>query len=377
VRKPIDAPKQDREHEAVAFSGRPADGRAGSTQNRQDLGSIRRALPSANHNPGFEGRSGSRRLSSPTRSGQGEIDDAALLAAFETHLRLTENRSEATVYTYRTHTRSFRRYLSAHHPEVTLLDVEARHVRAYLLEEAARGLSPMTRATALSAIKALFVYLVAEEMVSDDPAEAVRRPPGTRLRTEVYSEAEAEAILSWAANQTELRWQVGYAVIATFRYTGLRLSELVSLRLDQVDLEARRISLIGKGRKPRVVPIPPALVPVLDEYLTVLRPTLPSSLFVFANPGSVPSRQHYGRYCPRSVANLVQDAGLAAGIEGRHFPHRWRHSYATSLLRRGVDIHLVQRLLGHSNITTTTRYLHLDDADLADAVDQAFPKFDR
>jgi site-specific recombinase XerD len=73
------------------------------------------------------------------------------------------------------------------------------------------------------------------------------------------------------------------------------------------------------------------------------------------------------------VAKLLQRAGTGAGITGRHFPHRWRHSYATSLLWRGADIHVVQRLLGHANIATTTRYLHLSDADLADAVDKAFP----
>ena len=67
-------------------------------------------------------------------------------------------------------------------------------------------------------------------------------------------------------------------------------------------------------------------------------------------------------------------AGTSAGVTGRHFAHRWRHSYATSLVRRGEDIHVVQRLMGHSNIATTSRYMHLSDADLIDAVDRAFPE---
>jgi site-specific recombinase XerD len=74
-----------------------------------------------------------------------------------------------------------------------------------------------------------------------------------------------------------------------------------------------------------------------------------------------------------TVAKLVQRAGTEGSVTGRRFPHRWRHSYATSLLRRGADTHVVQRLLGHANIATTTRYLHLSDADLSDAVDKAFP----
>lgn len=228
----------------------------------------------------------------------------------------------------------------------------------------------------MSALKALFGYLVAEGLVAASPTDGIRRPPGINMRTEVYSETEAEDILGWAHGQPGLRWRVGHVVLATFRYTGLRLSELVHLRLDQVDKDARRISLIGKGRKPRVVPIPPALISLLDGYTGELRPQLPTSDFFFANPHSARRRQFHGRYGPRSVADLVEVAGQAAGVTGRHFPHRWRHSYATSLLRRGVDIHLVQRLLGHSNITTTTRYLHLDDIDLVNAVDLAFPEIE-
>jgi len=71
--------------------------------------------------------------------------------------------------------------------------------------------------------------------------------------------------------------------------------------------------------------------------------------------------------------NLVLEAGALAGMAGRHHPHRWRHSYATSFVRRGVDIHVVQRLMGHSSIATTTRYLHLSDADLIKAIDRGFP----
>jgi site-specific recombinase XerC len=100
-------------------------------------------------------------------------------------------------------------------------------------------------------------------------------------------------------------------------------------------------------------------------------PALASSTFV--NPSAQHGGPYEGRYGPMAVAKLVQCAGTGAEVTGRHFPHRWRHSYATSLLRRGADIHVVQRLMGHSNIATTTRYLHLSDADLTDAVDKAFP----
>jgi integrase/recombinase XerD len=113
------------------------------------------------------------------------------------------------------------------------------------------------------------------------------------------------------------------------------------------------------------------LAEALREYLSDVRPSLPGSEYFFANPRG--NRRYCGRYGPRALHDLVCEAGKAAGVTGRNHAHRWRHTYATSLLRRGVDIHTVQRLMGHSNIATTTRYLHLVDDDLLDAVDRAYP----
>ncbi len=174
-------------------------------------------------------------------------------------------------------------------------------------------------------------------------------------------------------DQPKRRWRIGYVVLATLRYSGLRRNEIAMLRHDQVDFAARRISLVGKGDKARIVPTAPPLVPILEGYLSTLRPDVTKSGFFFVSPSSQGGGTNAGRYGPMSVSVLVRAAGTGTGVAGRHFPHRWRHSYATSLLRRGVDIHVVQRLLGHSNIATTTRYLHLSDADLTDAVDKAFP----
>lgn len=91
------------------------------------------------------------------------------------------------------------------------------------------------------------------------------------------------------------------------------------------------------------------------------------------NPNSRPNSTHHRRYATRSIHTIVKDAGSGAGVPGNHFAHKWRHTYATSLLRRGVDVHKVQRLLGHGSLAITERYLHLVIDDLADAVNAAFP----
>ena len=144
------------------------------------------------------------------------------------------------------------------------------------------------------------------------------------------------------------------------------------LRTDEIDLDARRISFVGKGRKSRVAPIPYVLADVRREYLDELRPRLPASPYLFANPRG--NRSLRGRYGARALHNLVVEAGTSAGVAGRHFVHRRRHSYATRLIRRGVDLHVIQRLMGHANIATTTRGLHLSDADLLAAIDRVFPE---
>ena len=105
-------------------------------------------------------------------------------------------------------------------------------------------------------------------------------PSPVRPRVEFYTEPEADAIIEWAGAQSGLRWQVGQVLLLTLRYTGRRLKELVTLRTEEVDLVARRISLVGKGRKPRVVPIPRPLETALREYLDEMRPRLPASTYL-------------------------------------------------------------------------------------------------
>ena len=299
-------------------------------------------------------------------------DEDALLDAYEAHLRLLEGRSQATVDTYTSHVKGFRRWLAETHPSVELSDVTKLHVRGFLLHEANREIAQITRSTELFALRSFYRFLIAEGLSEENPAVAVTLPCPVRPRVEFYTDPEADAVIEWAAAQPGLRWQVGRVLLLTLRYSGLRAGEVVSLRTEEIDLEARRISLVGKGRKPRVVPIPNLLADVLREYLDKLRPSLPESPYLFANPRG--NRSLRGRYGRRALHSLVLEAGTSAGVTGRHFPHRWRHTYATSLIRRGVDIHIVQRLMGHSNIATTSRYLHLLDADLLDAVDRAFPE---
>ena len=244
------------------------------------------------------------------------IDEAMLLDGYPAHLRLLEDRPKTTAGTYRTHVKAFLRYLAATQASVALSEVTKLQVRAFFLHEANRGITPIARSTGLFALRSFYRFLIAEGLSEENPASLVTLPSPVRPRVEFYSDAEADAIIAWATTQPGLRWQVGRVLLLTLRYTGLRLKEVVTLRTEEVDLDARRISLVGKGRKPRVVPIPHLLADVLREYLDEIRPKLPVSSYLFANPRGNGNLR--GRYGARALHNLVLEAGTSAGVASRH-----------------------------------------------------------
>ena len=119
--------------------------------------------------------------------------------------------------------------------------------------------------------------------------------------------------------------------------------------------------------------IPLVLVRILTQYLKDIRPQLPKSKYLLANHYSQANGSHIGKVAPRAVHHIVNRIGNTSDVGGDHFPHRWRHHYATGLIKAGVSLEHVRKLMGHASITTTARYIHLDNNDLATAVNNTFP----
>jgi len=136
--------------------------------------------------------------------------------------------------------------------------------------------------------------------------------------------------------------------------------ELVGLRIAELDLDRGRTRVLGKGRGWRVVPLPHVLVDILTSYLDEIRPALPDSPRVFANPRSTVLSRHAGALDPQIVQLICKPAGHRAGVTRPHHPRRWRHAFATELLIAGVDVHATQRPLGHVKAGTTAGYLQPD-----------------
>lgn len=299
--------------------------------------------------------------------------------SFGTWLTALQDRSPRTADAYTSHVRMFTRFVT----ERSEPHVKQSTIEQYLISQAQLGRSASTRRITVCALRAWFTFLQSTQDFPDNPAAAVKTPKVPRQRMSDYSPDELERLLTAPLDVAKraksegnmprwLRARVDHMLIASYRYTGARQSELLNLTFDQLDLNHRIVTIEGKGAKQRPVPIPDVLGAMLDDYLTRIRPQCPQSPFLFANPDGYAQTAAHGRYAPRACLNAIGRYGTYARIAGWHHPHRIRHSYATDLLRRGVSLEVLRQLLGHESLTVTQRYLHLRTDDLQAAIGEAF-----
>lgn len=301
---------------------------------------------------------------------------SAVVEDFAAHLADYERLQPTTIHNYTTYLSLFLSFLSpAEARRAVRGDVPAERFSAFLRHERERGMAESTLQMRWYAVHAFYRYLRHRGYDGPSPLDRVRPPRARPVPRSDYTAAEAEAILAAARDHADGGTQKGqfdYAVMATFRFTGVRRGELVDARLKDLDLTRRELTVLGKGRKRRTIPLPRAHVEVMDWYLAEVRPRLPDSDRLFANPRANLEGRFRGATDGQTLKRMVVRYGEDAAVPGPHMPHRWRHTYATHLLRRGVDVAVVQKLLGHSNITTTSIYLHLVRDDLLAGVDKAF-----
>jgi integrase/recombinase XerD len=237
--------------------------------------------------------------------------------------------------------------------------VEGRHVLAYLVALAEGKLAVRSQARNLVAIRGLYRHLRAERHVAADPAAETELPRLGRPLPEVLTAEEVGRLLE-APDPRSARGLRDAAMLETLYATGLRVSELVALRLSDVNLAEGYLSTVGKGKKQRLVPMGDQARARVEEYLGRARPTFDrgrnaAALFL-THRGRAMTRQGFWK--------LLRGYAALAGIRKQISPHKLRHSFATHLLERGADLRAVQAMLGHADIGTTQVYTHLSRARL-------------
>jgi integrase/recombinase XerD len=290
-----------------------------------------------------------------------------VLKEFLTFLLSQKNYSLNTLYAYAGDIKDFLEFISE--KKVELKDLDLSVVEAYLAILRERGFNPYSIARKLSSLRRFFRFLL-EELQLELPPLLLETPKLPFRLPKVLTLDEVNALLS----APDLSSPLGIrdrCMLEVLYATGVRVSELVSLKLSSLNLELGLVRVLGKGEKVRLVPMGEPALNFLKFYLVEVRPRLEnknSKDFVFLNRlGSPMTRQRFWQ--------IIKEYANKAGIPLEKIsPHVLRHSFATHLLEGGADLRSIQLLLGHSSITTTQIYTHVDVKRLRDVYDKYHPR---
>jgi integrase/recombinase XerC len=319
------------------------------------------------------------------------------LTDFLEHLRLNENASTHTVRAYESDLSQFITFVAAHlnrrRPDLTALDFNHLHIRAFLSDLHKRGNSRSSAARKLAAIRSFGKYMRREGAIEGDPAALVGTPKREERLPAHLGESEMSRLLEMPDTSSPLGRR-DRAILELFYASGLRLSELVGLGLEDVNLSGRVVRVLGKGGKERIVPFNRSTEAAIRAWLNDREEVAvqgsqigvyQSAMTRSSETGkrAVKPRRHVeplflnyqgGRLSTRSVDRLVRKYVAACSTRFGISPHALRHSFATHLLERGADLRVIQELLGHARLSTTQRYTHVNAAQLIDAYRKAHPK---
>lgn len=299
-------------------------------------------------------------------------DPEQQLSAFAGYEHAVVGLQAGTVRNHLIYLRSFAAWWRSARPAGPLSAAAPVDVAAFLLAEAQRGLAPRTRRAELAALRRFFDWCVLTGVAATNPATVLPTPRAAPLRPQVYTAAQSAAILRHTATLTDRRGRQRHVLVSALRWTGMRSAELRHLRLEDVDPVGGWARVVGKGSRERTVLLPPPLLGTLTAFLRELRPQLGPSPLLLVNTHPFVTTAHRG-FGQEALAREVELAGQGAAVPGRHHPHKWRHTFATELARAGVEVHLVQRLLGHRSIASTADYTHLSLADVRARLPQLWP----
>lgn len=249
--------------------------------------------------------------------------------------------------------------------------VSPRTLRGFALELGQRGLDPASQARILSTVRAFYAWCFETGRIPENPASGLRNPKQAKKLPAFLTEGESEALLELppAVDFPSARLR---ALLELLYASGLRVSELVGLDLQDVLFGERTLRVLGKGNKERLVPFHAAAESALQVYLgyrseVVAEQGTAGGPALFLN-------QRGGRLTPTSVRTFLDRALDEAAVRSKVSPHALRHSFATHLLNAGMDLRAIQELLGHASLSTTQRYTHLSLEELAKTYAEAHPR---
>ena len=289
----------------------------------------------------------------------------AAIQSFRNYLLLERSMSHHTIEAYLNDVGKFVQWLELEARIVPPLAVKSDELTQFILWANHLGLAASTQARMISGLRAFYKYLLVEDLLDDDPTELLESPRMRRKIPEVLSVQEVQLLLQ-AIDLSEPQGQRNRAILEMLYACGMRVSEVVNLRLTQLFLEANFLKVVGKNNKERLVPIGAEAVKYLRIYLENVR-NLQTNIKKEAENVVFLNRRG-GKMSRVMVFILVKEFAAKANIVKNISPHTFRHTFATHLVEGGADLKAVQDMLGHESITTTEIYTHLDTEYLKETI---------
>lgn len=295
------------------------------------------------------------------------------IEAFLNHISVEKGYSANTLAAYNNDLTQFAEYLAMSTPETQQwTNIDKQTIIQFILHLKEREYSSATVARKVAAIKSFFHFLVSEGVIPEDPTANLDSPKVRKRLPKTLTREEVERLLVEPTKDESPKGFRDTALLELLDATGMRVSEIVSLKVSDVDLDRGTVRVYGKGNKERLIPIHTRAVEALKVYLEsgrgyFLRNRGDEQQALFLNPrGTQLTRQGLWLI----IKKYVEQAGIKTEVT----PHTLRHSFATHLLEGGADLRNVQELLGHSNISTTQIYTHVSSERLRSTYDEAHPR---
>lgn len=287
-----------------------------------------------------------------------------LIDQFLNYLEFEQNYSSYTIKNYQIDLKEFKKFIQ--NKEISL--IEYNDIREYLLYLFDKKYKKKTIARKVSSLRSFFKYLYSENIIKDNPMVLISNPKLDKKLPKFLNNGEIEKILTIPDTKTPIG--IRDALILEMLYsTGIRVSELINIKLDDINFHDRKIKILGKGNKERYVFFGQICLEKLNNYLQNSRPLLIKKGidYLFLNKRS-------NQLSDRSVRKIVDDIAKKAELKMNISPHVLRHTFATHMLNEGADLKSVQELLGHENLSTTSIYTHVSNEHLRNTYLNCHPR---
>ena len=298
------------------------------------------------------------------------MNTQSYLKGFKDYLKLERSLSKHSIEAYLNDVDKLIQYYLSIDKELILNKLELKDLREFITWLNEIGMQSNTQARVISGLKAFFLYLLQEEIIENDPTALLEAPKLTRKLPDTLNINEINDLIE-AIDASKPEGMRNKAIIEMLYGCGLRVTELVELKISNIYADTEFIKVIGKGNKERIVPIGSVALKLLGIYIDQIRVHLDIKKghedFIFLNRSG-------SRLSRISVFNLIKSLAIATGIHKNISPHTLRHSFATHLIEGGADLRAIQEMLGHASITTTEIYTHLDRDYLRSVITQFHPR---